>query len=62
MAESLVERYAFDWCLRALDALQLAVALELRSQKTVDHFVAADQTLCEVAEREGFTVINPDYS
>ena len=35
MAESLVERYAFDYRLRALDALQLAVALELRHQKLV---------------------------
>ena len=49
MAESLVERYAFELRLRALDALQLAVALELRNQELVDHFVAADRTLCEVA-------------
>ena len=32
-AELLVERYAFASRLRALDALQLAVALELRNQK-----------------------------
>jgi predicted nucleic acid-binding protein len=62
MAESLIERYAFDFRLRALDALQLAVALELRDQKLVDHFVAADRILCEVAGREGFSVINPEYS
>jgi len=49
MAESRVERYAFELRLRALDALQLAVALELRNQELVDHFVAADRTLCEVA-------------
>ncbi|HEY6392287.1 MAG TPA: type II toxin-antitoxin system VapC family toxin [Bryobacteraceae bacterium] len=59
-AELLVERYAFELRLRALDALQLAVALELRNQKLVDHFVAADRILCEVARREGFSVINPD--
>ena len=53
MAELLVERYAFDLRLRALDALQLAVALELRNQKLVDHFVAADAILCEVAGLEG---------
>jgi hypothetical protein len=40
VADSLVERYAFEARLRALDALQLAVALELRNQKLVDHFVA----------------------
>jgi hypothetical protein len=61
-AELLVERYAFASRLRALDALQLAVALELRNQKLVDHFVAADTILCEVAGLEGFSVINPDHS
>ena len=45
-----------------LDALQLAVALELRNQKLVDHFVAADTILCEVAGLEGFSVINPEHS
>ena len=62
MAEILVERYAFDSRLRALDALQLAVALELRNQKLGDHFVAADAILCEVARLEGFAVINPEQS
>jgi predicted nucleic acid-binding protein len=61
IAESLVERYAFDLRLRALDALQLAVASALRSQKLVDHFVAADAILCEVARLEGFSVINPEH-
>ena len=61
-AELLVERYAFVSRLRALDALQLAVAMELRNQKLVDHFVAADTILCEVAGLEGFSVINPEHS
>jgi len=60
MADALVERYAFDFRLRALDALQLAVALELRNQQLVDHFVAADKILCEVATLEAFSVINPE--
>jgi len=60
--ELLVERHAFDSRLRALDALQLAVALELRNQQLVDHFVAADGILCEVARLEGFSVINPEHS
>lgn len=60
-AESLVERYAFELRLRALDALQLAVAAELRSQTLVDHFVAADAILCEVARLEGFSVVNPEH-
>lgn len=62
LAELLVERYAFDSRLRALDALQLAVALELWNQKLVDHFVAADAILCEIAGLEGFSVINPEHS
>ena len=62
MAELLIERHAFDLRLRALDALQLAVALELRNQKLVDQFVAADPVLCEVARLEGFSVINPEFS
>jgi hypothetical protein len=62
MAESLVERYAFDVRLRALDALQLAVALELQKQHLVDHFIAADKILCEVAQLEGLSVINPEHS
>jgi predicted nucleic acid-binding protein len=61
-AELLVERYAFDFRLRALDALQLAVALELRKQVLADHFVAADKIICEVAALEGFSVINPEHS
>jgi predicted nucleic acid-binding protein len=61
MAELLVERYAFEYRLRALDALKLAVASELRSQQLVDHFVAADAILCEVARLEGFPVINPEH-
>lgn len=61
MAELLVERYAFEFRLRALDALQLAVASELRSQKLVDTLVAADAILCEVARLEGFSVINPEH-
>jgi predicted nucleic acid-binding protein len=50
VTELLVERYAFDLRLRALDALQLAVALELRNQKLVDHFVAADTILSLIFE------------
>src|SRR5206468_11950975 len=61
-AETLIEGYAFDRHLRALDAVQLAVALELRNQDLVDHFVAADQVLCAIAGLEGFAVINPEHA
>lgn len=62
LAEALIERHAFDHHLRTLDALQLAIALELRSQNLIEYFVAADQVLCEVAVLEGLSVINPDIA
>jgi predicted nucleic acid-binding protein len=61
LAELLVERHAFGSRLRTLDALQLATASELRNRNLVDHFVAADAVLCEVARLEGFSVINPEH-
>ena len=61
VAERLIERYAFDRRLRALDAIQIAVALRLRSQGLVDQFVSADKVLCEVATLEGFAVLNPEH-
>jgi len=45
--------------LRTLDALQLAVALDLKAQGLLDFFVCADEILCQVAEKEGITVVNP---
>ena len=62
LAELLIEKYAFDFRLRALDAVQVAVALRLRKQSLVDHLVAADKVLCDVATREGFSVLNPELS
>ncbi len=59
-AESLLARFAFDLRLRALDALQLAVAMELPEQDLVRYFVASDRVLCEVAQLSGFSVINPE--
>ena len=59
LAESLVERYAFEMQLRALDALQLALALELRESHLIDRFFIADAVLYEIAKLEGLAVINP---
>jgi hypothetical protein len=59
-AERLIGRYGFSHRLRTLDALQLAVALDLLGQDLVDHFVAADRALCEIAALEGLAVINPE--
>ena len=60
LAELLLERHAFTLRLRALDALQLAVAMELRARDLADFFVEADKALCEVARHERFQVINPE--
>jgi len=60
LAQRLVERYAFDRRLRALDAVQLAVALGLRAHGLIEKFVAADKVLCEVAALEGLSVPNPE--
>ena len=43
-----------------LDALQLAIALDLRQFEQIDVFVAADQRLCRVASMAGCTSINPE--
>jgi hypothetical protein len=59
-AERLIGRHSFAHRLRTLDALQLAVALDLSSQGLLDHFVAADRSLVEMATLEGLKVINPE--
>lgn len=46
--------------LRTLDALQLAVALDLHRNQLIDSFVAADRILCRVAQLEGLQAINPE--
>ena len=61
LAERLIEQYAFDKPLRTLDAVQLAIALGLKSQGLIDHFVAADAALCEVAALEGLSVLDPEH-
>ncbi len=59
-AERLIGRHAFSRRLRTLDALQIAMALDLADQALVDYFVVADQALGEVAVDEGLNVINPE--
>jgi uncharacterized protein len=60
VAEKLIVTHGPLRRLRTLDALQLAIAMELRERGTVEHFVVADQHLAEVARLEGVPVINPD--
>ena len=60
-AERLIIRYGNRQGLRTLDALQLAVALEVKDRVGLDTLVAADKVLCEVAVLEGFAVLNPEH-
>jgi uncharacterized protein len=45
--------------LRTLDALQLAVALEVRQQTQLNFFVSADENQCSAAKAEQLVVLNP---
>lgn len=59
-AERLIGRHSFSRPLKTLDALQLAVALELSQHGLLDTFVVADKRLSEIASAEGLTVLNPE--
>jgi hypothetical protein len=59
IAGDLIGKHAMSRQLRALDAIQLAVASHLHRSFPIDHFVCADQRLCDVAALEGLAVINP---
>jgi hypothetical protein len=59
-AERLIRKHGSSHSLRTLDALQLAVALELRGRGLLGEFVCADRGLITVAAAEGLSVINPE--
>lgn len=59
LAGDLIGKHAMSRQLRTLDAIQLAVALEFHRTFPLDHFVCADQRLCDVARLEGLSVIQP---
>ena len=59
-ARKLLVQYGAGEGLRTLDALQLAIALDLRRLGHITVLVAADQTLCKVASLTGCTAINPE--
>ena len=58
-AEKLIATHAPTKRLRTLDALQLAIAVELNAAGTIEQFVVADEHLAEIAGSEGLAVINP---
>ncbi|MBN9520128.1 type II toxin-antitoxin system VapC family toxin [bacterium] len=59
-AVDLIRRVGLVQNLRTLDALQLAVALDLNDPGRPVTFVCADAALCTIAAAEGLTVINPE--
>ena len=58
-AERLLKQHGNVFRLRTLDALQLAVALEVHRRESLDAVVAADHVVCQVATAEGLPVIEP---
>lgn len=61
-AERLIRKYGPQLGqprLRTLDALQLAVALEVHQHTPLDGFVAADDSLCGAASGEQLPTLNP---
>lgn len=59
-AADLIRRHSFTSPLRTLDALQLAVAIDLAKQGLLDQFVVADRALADIADIEGLKVLNPE--
>ena len=60
LAGRLIGRHSLSTRLRTLDALQLAVAIDLRNITLVDYFEVADKVLFEVAKMEGLAALNPE--
>mgnify|MGYP001087849073 FL=1 len=54
--EKMIRQYGFSRALRTLDAVQLAVALDLKARQLTDLFVAADKALLGVAKLAGMNV------
>lgn len=60
LAINLLKKHAPTRALRTLDALQLAVAMDLKEHGRLGTFVVADETLADVATQEGITAVNPE--
>ena len=60
LAGTLVGKYGFTRRMRTLDALQLAVAVDLQKNGQLDVFVVADRLLAEIAGLEGLSTLNPE--
>lgn len=60
-AERLLREHGRVRRLRTVDALQLAVAMDLRLEGVIGRFVASDKDLLEVARIEGLETLNPEH-
>jgi predicted nucleic acid-binding protein len=60
MAERFLDTYGPTHGLRTLDALHLALAVDLKNARFVTSIIAADKVLCRVAPYEGLAVIDPE--
>jgi hypothetical protein len=59
-AVKLLVKHAPKRALRTLDALQLVIAIYLKSQKSLDYFVCADDKLGKIAKLEKIAFLNPE--
>jgi hypothetical protein len=59
-AERLLRQHGLVRRLRTLDALQLAVALDLHRKRIVERVVSGDKDLLVVAAAEGMAVFDPE--
>lgn len=59
-ADRLIGQYGLTRRIRTLDALQLAVALDLQHRGVIDQLVSSDKHLLSVAAAEGIPVIDPE--
>jgi hypothetical protein len=59
-ADRLLQQHGLVHGLRTLDALQLAVALDLQRRGLLGELVTADRVLLVVAPLEGLAVSNPE--
>ena len=60
LAGMLFGKYWLTRRMRTLDALQLAIAVDLQKKSLLDVFVVADRLLSEVALLEGLSTLNPE--
>lgn len=60
-ADRLIAQHGLTRRIRTLDALQLAVALDLHRQGMIDQLVTSDKHLLSVAVAEGISVFDPEH-